>query len=65
MLWSFNVPTSWFQALNPFFIIVLAQSVSEFWLRRDRHSSELYKMAVGVLITGAGFLFMLGANLQF
>jgi proton-dependent oligopeptide transporter, POT family len=68
MLAGFEIPASWFQSLNPFFIITLGTLVANFWLwwrHRGKESSSLFKMAVGVIIMGWGFLFMTGASMQY
>ncbi|NHZ85243.1 MAG: MFS transporter [Planctomycetia bacterium] len=67
MLFGWQIPTSWFQSLNPFFIMVLGTAVASFWLKRQRlgkEASTLFKMAVGIMIMGTGFLMMSGASLQ-
>lgn len=64
----FEVPASWFQSVNAFFIITLGTSVAAFWYRRNhkgKEASSLFKMAIGVIIMGWGFLFMSAASLQF
>ena len=61
MLMGWEVPASWFQSLNSFFIITLAVLVGGFWFRwknKGREASSLFKMAVGLLIMSWGFLFM-------
>ncbi|MEO1451191.1 MAG: peptide MFS transporter, partial [Bacteroidota bacterium] len=45
-LGDFEVPASWFQALNPFFIITLGTAIAGFWVswrRKGRESSSLFK----------------------
>ncbi len=67
MLFGWQIPTSWFQSLNPFFIMVFGTLVATFWLKRQRSNKEastLFKMAVGTMIMGSGFLMMSGASLQ-
>jgi len=67
MLLGWQIPTSWFQSLNPFFIMTLGTVVASFWLKRQRlgkEASTLFKMAVGIMIMGTGFLMMSGASLQ-
>jgi len=57
----FDVPASWFQSVNAFFIITLGTSVAAFWYwwkMQGREASSIFKMAVGVIIMGLGFLFM-------
>jgi POT family proton-dependent oligopeptide transporter len=68
MLLGFEVPASWFQSVNAFFIITLGTAVANFWYRwknRGREGSSLFKMAWGVMIMGWGFLFMTAASLQY
>ncbi len=65
---DFTVPASWFQSVNAFFIITLGVPIAAFWVtrkRRNKESSSLFKMAIGIIIMGWGFLFMTGAVLQF
>ncbi len=64
----FEVPASWFQSVNAFFIITLGTAVANFWYRwkhKGREGSSLFKMAWGVMIMGWGFLFMTAASLQY
>lgn len=68
MLGGFEIPASWFQAMNPFFIITLGTAIAGFWIswkRKGRESSSLFKMAIGVIIMGWGFLFMTGASMEY
>ncbi len=67
MLFGWQIPTSWFQSLNPLFIMIFGTMVATFWLKRQRGNKEastLYKMAIGTMIMGTGFLMMSGASLQ-
>ncbi|MCB0572537.1 MAG: peptide MFS transporter [Phaeodactylibacter sp.] len=68
-MWGgFEVPAPWFQSLNPLYIILFGAPVGLFWLwwrRRGRESFALFKMAVGTIIMGLGFLLMAGASAQF
>jgi len=55
----FEVPTGWFQSLNAIFIIILAPIAAATWValsRRGRDPSLATKMALGLLLLGAGFL---------
>lgn len=68
MLGSFEVPTSWFQSLNSMYIIIFGTPIGLFWLwwkRKGKEASSLFKMAVGVIIMGWGFLFMTKATMEF
>ena len=63
-----EIPASWFQSLNAFFIIVFGTSVAAFWARRklkSKKASSLFKMIVGLIIMGMGFLFMSAASIEF
>jgi POT family proton-dependent oligopeptide transporter len=68
MLGGFEVPASWFQSVNAFFIIVLGTAVAGFWYNwkmNGREGSSLFKMAIGLIIMGLGFLFMRFASLEY
>ncbi len=68
MLGGFEVPASWFQSVNAFFIITLGTAVAGFWYRwklKGREGSSLFKMAIGLIIMGFGFLFMRFASQQY
>lgn len=65
---DFEVPASWFQSVNAFFIITLGVPIAAFWYnwkRKGKESSSIFKMAVGVIIMGWGFLFMTAASLEY
>jgi proton-dependent oligopeptide transporter, POT family len=59
-----QIPASWFQSLNPAFIILLAPLYSMLWIalaRRHLEPSTPAKFALGLLILGCGFAVMIGA----
>ncbi|MBV7441667.1 peptide MFS transporter [Weeksellaceae bacterium TAE3-ERU29] len=65
---NFEIPASWFQSLNSFFIITLGTAVAGFWAHRKlkgKLSSSLFKMTMGLIIMGIGFFFMSGASAQY
>lgn len=67
MLGGFEVPSAWFQSINAFFIIVFGTTIAAFWVKWKKwgkESSSLFKMAVGVIIMGLGFLFMTKASME-
>jgi POT family proton-dependent oligopeptide transporter len=67
MFLGWQIPTSWFQSLNPLFIIIFGTVVAAFWFNRQKmgkEASTLFKMAVGIMIMGTGFLLMSGASIQ-
>jgi POT family proton-dependent oligopeptide transporter len=60
-LGSFDIPSTWFQSVNSFFIITCAPLFSLMWLalgKRGKEPSTPFKMAIGLLFVGAGFLFL-------
>lgn len=61
-------PTAWFQAVNPGFILLLAPAFSVLWQKLGRQEIEPstpFKMALGLMLLGSGFLFMvLGAHVS-
>ncbi|OWW26307.1 MFS transporter [Zobellia sp. OII3] len=68
MLFGWEVPASWFQAANSFFIITLGTAVAGYWAKRKlkgKHASSLFKMIMGLIIMGTGFLFMTAATAQY
>jgi POT family proton-dependent oligopeptide transporter len=67
MLGAFEVPTGWFQSLNPLFIVLLAPVFSAIWGKlgkAGRNPSTPRKMVLGLVLTGIGFLAMVAAALE-
>ena len=63
-----EIPTVMFQSLNAGFIIIFATIVAGFWAKRKlkgKEASSLFKMALGIIIMGFGFLFMVFAAMEF
>ena len=64
-LGGFEVPSSWFQSVNPFAILVFAPLFAALWQRlgaRGRDPSTPLKMVLGLFLLGVGFLFMLAGG---
>jgi len=65
LVWSGEIPTTWFQAFNPFLIFALTPVVVGLWAqqaRRRREPSTVMKMAVGCLgVTAANLIMALAA----
>ncbi len=64
---AFEIPTAWFQSINPLFIVLLAPLLTILWKTLDsqgREPSIPVKMAMGMVLLGAGFLFLVGAVQQ-
>ena len=65
---NFEVPSAWFQSINAFFIITLGTAIASFWIwwqKIGKEYSSMFRMAVGVIITGLGFGFMSMASLEY
>jgi proton-dependent oligopeptide transporter, POT family len=61
MFGRFVVPASWFQSLNPAFVIACAPFVAWVWIalaRKHLNPSAPAKFAIGVILMGSGFLVM-------
>jgi POT family proton-dependent oligopeptide transporter len=68
MLMGMEIPASVFQSLNAGFILIFGTLVAGFWARRkfkSKESSSLFKMAIGTVIMGSGFLFMTAAAAEY
>ena len=62
---GFQVPSIWFQSLNPLFILLLAPIVSIIWVKlgnRGVEPSSMVKFALGMLLAAAGFGLMILAS---
>jgi POT family proton-dependent oligopeptide transporter len=58
---SFMVPTSWFQSLHAFYVILIGIPVAFLWnllRKKGKPSSTVFKMGIGTIITGLGFIFL-------
>jgi POT family proton-dependent oligopeptide transporter len=63
--WSF--PTTWFQFVNPFYIIVFAPLYAKMWVWLDRRGKEPaapLKFVYGMMLVGLGFLLIVPAASQ-
>ena len=61
-LFGFNVPSTWFQAFNPFMIFVFAPILSAFWVwqaKRNREPTSVTKMAAGCFLLGLSYVVMI------
>jgi POT family proton-dependent oligopeptide transporter len=63
-LFGWEFPSSWFQSLNPLFVITFAPMFAWLWIFLARHGKELgapVKFALGLLLVGAGFALLVPA----
>lgn len=65
---GWEIPAAFFQSLNPTYIILFGIPVAGFWAwmkRKGKEASSIFKMAVGVIIMGLGFVFMVFATIEY
>ncbi len=58
-IFGFEMPSTWFQAVNPFFIFTLTPLLNMFWSwqsRRGKEPPSVTKMAMGCTMLGLSFL---------
>ncbi len=62
-VFGWTVPTSWFQSLNPLFIVLLAPLLSALWVKlSNTKKGDLKiptKMAFGMIMLGVGYMVLL------
>lgn len=65
---GWEVPTSWFQSLNPLFIVLLAPVISMLWVKlANSKRGDLNiptKMGLGMILLGLGYMILLLAVMQ-
>lgn len=62
--WSFLVPATWFQSINPLLIFTLTPLIIVFWSRqakRGREPATVSKMVIGCFVVVLAYLLMAGA----
>lgn len=63
-LFGWTVPASWFQSINPIFIVLLGIPMTRLWewlSARGQEPSTPTKMAIGLLLASLGFIIMIPA----
>jgi POT family proton-dependent oligopeptide transporter len=58
---TFAIPSTWFQSLNPLFILLLAPVFALMWMRlaaKGREPPTALKMVIGLFLLGVGFLIL-------
>lgn len=67
-LFGWEIPTSWFQSVNPLFIILLAPAISALWTKlASTKRGDLKiptKMGLGMILLGIGYMVLLVATLK-
>ncbi|TAG90236.1 MAG: MFS transporter [Bacteroidetes bacterium] len=67
VVFGYTIPTSFFQSVNPLFIILLAPLFAILWTnlaKKGKDFSIPVKMSFGMIMLGIGFIFMLGAVME-
>ena len=57
----FTIPMTWFQSLNPLFVMAMTPPLLAYWQRRaqrDPHQALVKRMALGALIVGASYMLL-------
>jgi POT family proton-dependent oligopeptide transporter len=65
LVFGWEVPASWFQALNPVFIVALGIPFSMLWIwlaKKGNNPRTPYKFGFGLILVGVGFLLMIVAQ---
>lgn len=63
--WLEEIPAAVFQSLNAGYIIIFGTIIGGFWIwwkKKGKESSSLFKMALGTIIMGLGYVFMMFAS---
>ena len=58
---SFEIPMTWFQSLNPLFVMLLTPPLLAYWRRHSHRESQvslIRRMAFGALIVGLSYLLL-------
>ncbi len=68
LIFGREFPASWYQSVNPAFIIILTPIITSFWSwqsKKGTEASSVSKMATGCFLLGGGFLVMIPAAWSF
>ncbi len=58
---DFVIPMTWFQSLNPLFVMLMTPPLLAYWRRRaltDPHQALVKRMALGAMIVGASYVLL-------
>jgi POT family proton-dependent oligopeptide transporter len=61
---GFNIPSTWYQAFNPFMIFIFAPLLNQFWAWQSKSRNEpssVVKMGIGCLLVGLSYVVMIAA----
>jgi len=63
-VFGYEIPASFLQSLHAFYVILIGVPMAAFWLwwkRKGNESSSIFKMAIGTIVMGFGFMALMGA----
>jgi POT family proton-dependent oligopeptide transporter len=63
---AFEIPMTWFQSLNPLFVMLMTPPLLAYWRRhihRETRASLISRMALGALIVGMSYLLLAAVEL--
>ena len=61
-IFGWEMPSTWFQSINPLFIFIFAPLLTKLWLwqnTRKKEPTSVAKMAIGCILLGISFLFLM------
>ena len=64
-IFGWEMPSTWFQSLNPLFIFILAPLLNMFWsfqAKKKKEPSSVTKMALGCIALGLSFLVLMAVT---
>src|SRR5262245_17307929 len=65
LIWRGEIPTTWFQAVNPFMIFAFTPFIVALWRRQGaREPTTATKMAIGCLLNALSYVILVAAALQ-
>lgn len=63
-VFGYEIPTSWFQSLHAFYVVLLGAPMAWLWLKwgnSGKESSAIFKYGVGMIVMSISFLALMGA----
>lgn len=64
VVFGYEIPASFLQSLHAFYVILIGVPMAGFWLwwkKKGKEASAIYKMAIGTIVMGFGFMALMGA----
>jgi len=67
VVFGWEIPTGMFQSVPALFVIIFGMPIAYFWSKRQqkgKETSSIFKMAIGTMIMGTGFMLMSAAVIE-